>query len=67
MNYEELIGSPLDKALEQLKNKDVIITDISHPDKFHADVKSTKRVIRASEKDGKTVLFVAGFVDNVTE
>lgn len=63
MKQEKFIGLSLDQALELVCDKNVIIKDISHPDKYHEGVKATKRVIKATEAIKSVTLFVADFVD----
>ena len=63
MEYEKLIGQTEEKAFEELSGMDVRVVDFSRPDKFHAETKASKRVVRIIEKDGKTVMYVAGFCD----
>ncbi len=65
MNYEKLIGLPVDKALEILSGEDVSVIDFSQPDKFHAETKASKRVVKVVEKDGKPVIYSAGFCDEI--
>ena len=62
---KELIGMPVEKALEKLDGKNVKITDFSRPDKYHADIPASMRVVKAAESDECIELFVAGFKDRI--
>lgn len=62
---EKLIGMPLDKAVELLKEYNVKINDISSPDKYHSDVVASFRIIKAVQSGDIIELYTAGFKDNV--
>ncbi len=65
MKLEDIIGMPIDMAIELLGKREIKITDFSKPDKYHVDVKASKRVVKAVQRSNSIELFVAGFVDNI--
>ncbi len=65
MKLENIIGLPVDTAVELLGKREIKITDFSKPDKYHVNAKASKRVVKAIEKNNFIELFVAGFVDSI--
>lgn len=65
ISLEKLIGMPLDKAVELLKEYKLKINDISAPDKYHSDVTASLRVIKAGQSNDVVELYAAGFKDEV--
>lgn len=66
-NINSLVGMKTDNAVKLLDGMNIKITDFSKPDKHHANVPQSKRVVKIIISGCDAELFVAGFADEVTK
>lgn len=66
-NIYSLVGMKTDDAVKLLDGMNVKITDFSRPDKYHANVPQSKRVVKIIVSGYDVELFVAGFADEITK
>lgn len=66
-NINSLVGMKTDDAVKLLDGMNIKITDFSKPDKYHANVPQSKRIVKIIVNGCDAELFVAGFADEVTK
>lgn len=66
-NINSLVGMKTDDAVKLLDGMNIKITDFSKPDKYHANVPQSKRIVKIIISGCDAELFVAGFTDEVTK
>lgn len=66
-NINSLVGMKTDDAVKLLNGMNIKITDFSRPDKYHANVQQSKRIVKIVINGYTAELFVAGFADEITK
>lgn len=66
-NIHSLVGMKTDDAVKLLDGMNIKITDFSRPDKYHANVPQSKRIVKVIVNGHDAELFVAGFADEIIQ